>query len=79
MFKKLLQWLGIESKTYVSVQDLVASYDPATQQVGVKRGTLDAVNRRRFMTGERFEFNGTPSEAFVILPKQQRDSEGSDA
>ena len=76
MFKKLLNWLGIKPKQYVSVEDLVASYDPSTQQVGVRKGALDAVNFKRFMNGNRFMFSGE-TNPFVIIPKPRRDDEQS--
>ncbi len=31
-------------------------------QVGVRKGVLDAVNRRKFVNGDSFEFNGTPND-----------------
>lgn len=31
-------------------------------QKGIRKGALDIVNRRRFMTGKNFEFNGTPND-----------------
>lgn len=72
--KKLLKWLGIIPRQYVSVEDLVASYDPSTQQVGVKKGALDAVNFKRFIEGKRFEFNGD-TNSFVIIPKPRKEDE----
>ena len=31
-------------------------------QVGVRKGALDAVNRKKWMEGKHFEFNGTPND-----------------
>lgn len=31
-------------------------------QKGIRKGALDIVNRKRFMTGKNFEFNGTPND-----------------
>lgn len=31
-------------------------------QVGVRKGSLDQVNRKKFITGQNFEFNGTPND-----------------
>lgn len=33
-------------------------------QKGIKKGTLDVVNRKRFLNGDNFEFNGTPNDFF---------------
>lgn len=60
-------------RRYVSVEDLVASYDPSTQQVGVQKGALDNVNMVRFLNGQRFEFNGS-ANPFVIIPKPKKEN-----
>lgn len=60
-------------RRYVSVEDLVASYDPSTQQVGVRRGALDNANMIRFLKGQRFEFNGS-TNPFVIIPKPKKEN-----
>ncbi|MHB8098081.1 MAG: cell envelope integrity protein TolA [Sulfuricurvum sp.] len=31
-------------------------------QIGMRKGALDGTNRKRFLTGDNFEFNGTPSD-----------------
>lgn len=31
-------------------------------QVGVRKGALDLINRKKFVTGKNFEFNGTPQD-----------------
>jgi hypothetical protein len=31
-------------------------------QVGMRKGALDAVNRRKFVAGKNFEYNGTPND-----------------
>jgi len=31
-------------------------------QVGIRKGALDVANRRRYLNGENFEFNGTPAD-----------------
>lgn len=33
-------------------------------QKGLRKGALDSVNKRRFLNGENFEFNGTPNDFF---------------
>jgi hypothetical protein len=51
-----------------NIADLFPFYDPDKFVIGVKKGTLDAENQKRFLKGEPFFFNGHPSD-FVILPK----------
>ena len=68
IFKRLFR------SRYIRVEDLVASYDPSTQQVGVAKGALDSVNFKRFLDGKRFEFNGS-NNPFVIIPKPRKDDE----
>lgn len=62
------------TKRYVSVEDIVASYDPSTQQVGVKKGALDSINYQRFIEGKRFEFNGGVNP-FAIIPKPRKETD----
>lgn len=31
-------------------------------QVGIRKGSLDVANRRRYLNGENFEYNGTPAD-----------------
>lgn len=33
-------------------------------QKGIRKGSLDGMNRRRFMAGQNFEFNGTPNDFY---------------
>ncbi|RUT50992.1 portal protein [Campylobacter fetus] len=33
-------------------------------QKGIKKGALDLINKKRFMNGDNFEFNGTPNDFF---------------
>ena len=61
---------------YVTVQDIVSTYDPSTQQVGVRKGALDRVNYMRFIKGERFEYHGSDNP-FTIIPKPRRLDEQS--
>lgn len=46
-------------------------------QVGVRKGALDAVNRKKWVGGQNFEFNGTPNDfwfgQFNVLPNSAFD------
>jgi len=46
-------------------------------QVGVKKGALDTINRKKFVSGSNFEFNGTPNDfwfgSYNVLPNSAFD------
>lgn len=46
-------------------------------QVGVKKGALDPINRKKFVNGGNFEFNGTPNDfwfgSYNVLPNSAFD------
>lgn len=51
------------------IKDLFPYFNPDKFFIGCRRGTLDSVNKIKFMKSLPFEFNGTVHD-FVILPKQ---------
>ena len=56
------------------IKDLFPYFDPDKFTIGIRKGTLDTIQKRRFMQNLPFEFNGTPAD-FVILPKQHTKEE----
>lgn len=46
-------------------------------QVGLRKGALDPVNRKKFINGHNFEFNGTPNDfwqgSYNVIPKSAFD------
>ena len=60
-----------------NIQDLFPFYDPDKFTVGFRKGSLDQINRARFLKGESFTFLGSPND-FVILLKSDLKEASSD-